>query len=78
MSENLTAFRQILAKVGKQKLDKREQAQRLCSYSHANLFFRYLKDLIKPIPTLLKQMGSLSSSFQELPLLLDEFGYFSQ
>ena len=31
MSENLTAFRQILAKVGKQKLDKREQAQRLCS-----------------------------------------------
>jgi len=42
MSENLTAFRQILAKVGKQKLDKREQAQRLCSYSHANLFYRYL------------------------------------
>ena len=78
MSENLTAFRQILAKVGKQNQDKREQEQPFCPYSQINLVYPCLSRSIKPIPTLLKQMGSLSSSFQELPLLLDEFGCFSQ
>ena len=78
MSENLTAFRQILAKVGKQNQDKREQEQPFCPYSQINLVYPCLFRSIKPIPTLLKRLGSPASSFQEPLLLPDEFGYFSQ
>ncbi len=43
MSENLTAFRQILAKVGKQKLDKRAG---VTTFYPMHPFFRCLQDLI--------------------------------
>ena len=46
--------------------------------SQINLVYPCLSRSIKPIPTLLKQMGSLSSSFQEPLLLLDGFDCFSR